>query len=159
MRRIVSVMIAMTLLVSMLRTAKAERMNPNGPFGQNGNCVLFSKEVSINGSYFLAPEKTFSHEEVLNGLLSYLKPDTEKRQVLSSGAKEIQISKATYVAGNVSLSGDVVNIAAPIVSEGDITISASNVNVTASGFLVSKNGSVNIHCTNLTVNGPIIANK
>ena len=159
MRRIVSVMIAMTLLVSMLRTAKAERMNPNGPFGQNGNCVLFAKEVSINGSYFLAPEKTFSHEEVLNGLLSYLKPDTEKRQVLSSGAKEIQISKATYVAGNVSFSGDVVNIAAPIVSEGDITISASNVNVTASGFLVSKNGSVNIHCTNLTVNGPIVAGK
>lgn len=158
MRRLLSLALAGAMFLSLLGTAYAGN-HENGTNQTTHNSVLFATNISVNGTKLTAPDSTHTPSEISNNLLGFLDSDTETKQSLSLGGNKTSVTKATYVTGAVSLSGNTVTIAAPLVSEGDITISAANVVVNDSAFLLSKTGSINIYCTNLMVNGPIAAAK
>ena len=128
-----------------------------GNNGDEKNCVLFAEKVTVNGKTLAKPEVLFDRAEVKNNLLGKLGSETELKDTLSIGAKDIKVNQATYVKSSVSLSGTDVTISKPLVAKNDITISATNVTVTDTAFLLSVEGNINIYCTNLSVNGTLCA--
>lgn len=123
------------------------------------NEILYADNASVNGIRYASPENAVSKETIKNNLLGWLSPETEMKDSLYVGAENYTIEKETHVSGNASLSGTTVTIAKPFVAKGDVTVSAANVIIKDTGFLLSTSGSINIYCTNLTVNGAVCADK
>lgn len=121
------------------------------------NEVLYSDDVSVNGMRYASPKSRASKETIMNNLLGWLTAETETKGSLSIGDTSYIVDRATYVTDEVSLSGTTITIAKPLVGKGNVTISASNVIIQDTGFLLSVEGNVNIYCANIVVNGAVCA--
>lgn len=113
MRRLLSLALAGAMFLSLLGTAYAGN-HENGTNQTTHNSVLFATNISVNGTTLTAPDSTHTPSEVSNNLLGFLDSDTETKQSLSFGGNKTSVTRATYVTGTVSLSGNTVTIAAPL---------------------------------------------
>ena len=161
MRRLISVILITVMVFSLFvnnNIAKAGKGGKNqGANSYGKNEVLFAEQVSVNGSVLESPSLDLSLPVVRNNLLGLLPEETEIKTGLSFSGSAFAINSPSYVIGQISLSGSQITINQPIVATGDITISASSVIIAEGVFLVSANGSVNLYCSNLIVDGAVCA--
>ena len=161
-RKVLSVFLVLLISISFTwNTGMAYGGRKGGKNKENvmPNEVLYADDASVNGIKYDSPEKAISKETVKNNLLGWLSTETELKDSLYVGAENYLVDKETYVSGSASLSGTTITVDKPFVAKGDITVSASNVIIKDAGFLLSTSGSINIYCTDLTVNGPVCADK
>ena len=119
------------------------------------NNVMFSEHIHINGCELVKPEKRIDKNDVKNNLLGLLNLETETRENLSAAGNDFVIDKSMYIRNKTNIACSNVIISAPLVSCGDVLISARNVIIKDTGFLLSVKGNIKVNCSNLVIEGPV----